>query len=410
MTLLIASILFFQAIFMYRVAGSWLFPPALYALYWAGVVACSAVIRFGDYSMSVGAMMVFLVGSIVFSIGGYVAVRFFGSGRSREPVSPARKRFIQNCIAVYSFGLLALVPLFISSLRQAGATLGIDEFAVAARTALGVSDRAGIPRYFQSVTSIGSVLAYCAAWLYDGARRDKITLVLATTATLAMSVLTFARTPVYMLIVGVLGILSFRKTIRPRTVFVSIALTLTLALFLGALLGKGPEFREGKSTAGAVVENLAVYFVGGPVGFGQIMGNPELVGEKGLSLRFFTQAAQSLGADIELPNNVLGYFSDVLGNVYTIYYAYWLDAGWWGIMLLALLAGFFCTSAFCLAKRNHPVAGAAMGLIMGSILNSATGDGIFGSSIPWLLLIFIVVFLWRVPLITYSRRCVGATA
>jgi len=401
MTLLAISILLVQAIFMYMVAGSWLFPPALYAAYWAGVVAFSAVIQFGDYTMTANALMVFLAGSIVFSIGGYAAMKCVGKKEPINPVSPSRKRFIQNCIMVYSAGLFALLPLFFSNLKSVGETLEIEEFAVAARFAFGESDRAGIPRYFISLTSIGGLLAYIAAWLYDGMRRDRIVLAVAVSAPLAMNVLTFGRTPIYMLIAGVMAIMSFRNAVRIRGLLLAGFLGVSLIVSLGSVLGKGPDFDSGKSPLYAIVENVAIYFVGGPVGFGHIMEAPASVGEPGLSLRFFTQAALSLGMDISLPKIVLGYFSDVLGNVYTIYFAYWLDWGWWGVVVMAALAGFVCTLIYSMARQGDPFAGAAMGMVVGAILNSATGDWIFLSSIPWLLLGLLVLFLWSMPILGF---------
>jgi len=400
MVLLVAFILFTQAILLHRVARSWLFPPAMYALYWTGVLSFSMFLRFGDYSLSLNALMVFLIGSVMFSIGGYSAMRCFGKGMMRERTPPSRRKFIQNFIVLYSVGLLILVPFFFRTLHRVSVDLGIEEFAVAARFAFGESDRAGIPRYFLSLTAIGGILAYCAAWLYEGTRRDKFVLGMAVFSPLSMYVLTFGRTPIYMLLAGVLAIMAFRGTVRLRTVFLLAALGTSLVVLLGAMLGKGPDFDSGKSPLYAVVENLAIYFVGGPVGFGYVMETPASVGEPGLSLRFFTQAAASFGADITLPNIVLGYISDVLGNVYTIYFAYWLDWGWWGVILMASLAGFFCTSIYTMARRGDPYAGVGMGVVTGAILNSATGDWIFLSSIPWMLLFLLVFFLWRIPIMT----------
>ncbi len=397
---LVASILLAQAILLRMAARSWFFPPALYALYWAGVLATSMFIGFGDYSLSAGAVSVFLVGSLFFSIGGCGAAWCFREGMKTLPTSPSRKKFILNCIGWYSAGLFALVPLFFRTLQEVGANLGIDEFVVGARFAFGESDRGGIPRYFLSLTSVGATLAYCAAWLYEGMRRDKIVLGMAVISTLAMDVLTFARTPIFTLLVGVIAIMAFRRTIRVRSILLFAAMGVFLVVFLGAMLGKGPDFHSGKSPAYAVAENLAIYFVGGPAGFGYVMENPASVGEPWLSLRFFTQAAASFGADIALPNNVLGYFSDVLGNVYTIYFAYWLDWGWWGVVSMALLAGFFCTAIYTMARKGNTYAGVGMGMITGAILNSATGDWIFLTSIPWMLLVLIVFMMWKLPIVT----------
>jgi hypothetical protein len=181
---------------------------------------------------------------------------------------------------------------------------------------------------------------------------------------------------------------------------VGIAFGAVLAVVMGVMLGKGPAFEPGVSPVLAVAENIAVYFLGGPAGFAQVMGAPTTVGEPGLSLRFFTQLARSLGADIALPDNILGYYREGMGNVYTIYFAYWLDGGWWGVVIMTFVAGALCTSVYVWARRGNPLAGAAFGLVTGSILTSTIGDGIFGSSVPWLLLLAVVGLLWSVPTVS----------
>ena len=358
----------------------------------------STIIRFGDYTITTPALVVFLVGASLFSFGGMAAVILFRECKSEVPVSPLRKRFVQNFIMVYSVGLLLLVPAFLLALRRVSGSLGLEEFAVATRIAFGESDRGGIPRYFVSLTSVGTVLAYCAAWIYGGERRDKFVIWLAVLGPLLMNVLTFGRTPIYVLITGVIAIMLFRGVIGVRNVLLCVVLGLLLFVTMGILLGKGPEFGSTKSTLSAVVENLALYFVGGPVSFGYIMYHPASVGESGLSLRFFTQAISSLGGNISLPDIVTGYFSDVLGNVYTIYFAYWLDWGWLGVSVMSLVAGFFCTSIYIRARKRYPIAGVAMGMVVPAILNSATVDLLFFSSIPWLLIVVVVYLLWNVPI------------
>jgi oligosaccharide repeat unit polymerase len=401
MTPLVISLLVVQAVILYRIDKSWLFPPALFAAYWACVIACTTVIRFGDHSMTANALAVFIAGSIVFAIGGCTATALVGKeGRSR-PITALRKRFIQNCIIAYGVALLALVPMFFNTLKSVSETLGIEDFAVAARFAFTGTDRSDIPRYFLSMTSVGAVLAYSAAWLYDGKRRDKVVLGIAVIAPLMMSVLTFARTPIYMLLSGVMAIMLFRNSVRKRTVLTFALLGILFMIIIGAALGKGPKFGSGKSAISAIVENAAVYFVWGPVGFGHVMDLPVSVGESGLSFRFFTQTASTLGMNVKLPNNILGYFSDALGNVYTIYFAYWLDWGWLGVVVMAFFAGFFCTSMYLIARKGNPLGGVSIGIVAGAILNSATGDWIFLSATPWLLLFLIVFILWNMPILVF---------
>ena len=396
----------FLAVLSYRAAHSWFFPPALFSIYWAMVIGVLAFVRYGGNTLSLDALLVFFAGCLVFSVGGWVAVLSLGTGGRVWRVEVRRKRFVQLCIIAYSAGLLALTPFFANAIYWAGSSLDIENLAVSARTTLGESDRGGIPRYFLSLTSVGSVLAYIAAWLYDGSRRDKGILSLAVLAPLAMSVLTFARSPVFALVAGVLAITVFRGTIRMKTALWAVAFGIVLAVTMGVTLGKGPAFEPGVSPVLAVAENVAMYFLGGPAGFAQVMGAPAAVGEPGLSLRFFTQLAWSLGADIALPANVTGYYREGMGNVYTIYFAYWLDGGWWGVVVMSFLAGALCTSVYVFARRGNPVAGKAFGLVTGSILTSTIGDGIFGSSVPWLLFLAVVGLLWSVPTVSirFSRQ------
>jgi oligosaccharide repeat unit polymerase len=407
MIVAILAALLVLALLGYRPFHAWLFPPGLYALYWTVIIAAALIIGYGKYTLTVETTAVFFIGAVCFSVGGLLALVVLGRGAASKPTGPERKQLIQTLIAVYSIGLLLLVPLFVRSVERAGLVLGVNDFAVAARLALLQPDRTNIPRYFSSLSSLGGVLAFYAAWLYSGTRRDKVVLALAVFAPLIMYVLTFSRSPVYALAVGILAILVFRKTIRLQTATLGLIGALIVALAMGSSLSKGPDFQSGQSPVEAIVENLAVYYIGGPLGFGQVMDNPQTVGQQGLSLRFFTQTAQSAGMDIEIPNNILGYVADDLGNVYTFYFAYWLDWGWWGIIVVSALAGFVSTAVYVLARRGSAIAGAALGMVVGSILNSATGDGLFGSAMPWLLTISVGWLLWHMPLIGRRARVPG---
>lgn len=403
MVLIVACLLLFQAIILYLGARSWLFPPATCAIYWAGVLLFSILIPFGDYYLSADAVMVFFLGSILFSIGGFISIRCIKQSK-RPDIHPLRKESIQNFIVFYNLFLLSLIPFFFQALQAASTDLGIVEFATGVRFALGADDRTGIPRFFASLTSIGGILAYCAAWLHDGTRRDRLILSLAVLSPLSMNILTFSRTPIYLLLSGVISILIFRRTIRLWTVPVAVASGLFLMVLIGTVLGKGPDFHAGKSPFYAFTEGIAIYIVGGPLGFSTVLKDPGMVGEPGLSLRFFAQVAASLGAEIDLPSHVLGYVSGVLGNVYTIYFAYWLDGGWYGVILMATLAGFFCTALYLLARQGNPYGGVGMGIATGAILNSATGDWIFLTAMPWILMVLLVSILWNLPIIVFREK------
>ena len=373
-----------------------MFPPVIYSLYWAVLLFASSVsyIRYG--SLPTNACLVFFAGCVVFSFAGEMAMLLFDRNRnSGRQITEGRRHAIQNLIMLFNLILVIMIPTFIKELREAGDSLQIGRFAVGARIALGQINRSGVSRLFLSLVSIGSFIAYYAAWVYRGSRRDKITLAAAILGPLGMSVVTFARTPVFFLIVGVLAILLFHSRISKVKVFVTLALAVSLMLGMGSYLDKNPNIGLSKTATMEILSSVGIYYIGGPFGFGQVMDNPTTVGEPGLSLRFFTQAMKSAGIDIYLPTNILDYYDYRMGNIYTAYFAYWLDGEWIGVLIYAILAGFISSVCFILAYRKNMIAGAALGLIFSSLLNSAVGDGLFGSSVPWLLIIGIgCIFLY----------------
>jgi oligosaccharide repeat unit polymerase len=198
-------------------------------------------------------------------------------------------------------------------------------------------------------------------------------------------------------VLGAGSILFFRRMIPTWFAIVGVIALLAGGIALGSALGKGLESSGGSSLIGSIAENIGIYFVGGPVGFAHIMDRPEYVGEYGLSLRIFTQALHSFGFNITLPHNILGYDRLELGNVYTMYFAYWLDWRWAGVIAIGCAYGAVSTWLYVHARRGNPIAGVGMGLVFPSIINSATGDGLFFSSIPWLLIAVIVGSLWKAP-------------
>ena len=380
-----------------RLADSWLFPPALFSAVWAGNLVFSLVVHYGDLSITPPALLVFLTGAVLFASTGIGL--WLGRGLERAAPALPRERsvFMRRIILAYSIGLIVLFPFYLQAIRNAIAQLSIEDLASGARTVTMGGDIRLVPRYFQSLLSIGGALTLLMAWLYDGSRRDRLLLALSLGSWLANIVLALGRTPVFVLVIGVGSILAFRRKISLVAAIVGLALTAVAAIAMGSVLGKGLDLSTHTSLVEAVARNLGVYFVGGPVGFAHVMDRPTRVGELGLSLRLFTQALQSFGYSISLPNNILGFDTTDLGNVYTMYFAYWLDWAWWGVAAVGIAAGAFATWLYIAARRGNPIAGVGLGIAFPALLNSATGDGLFGSSIPWILIVLIVGSLWRSP-------------
>ncbi len=407
MIFIVIVLIFVLAFIARRIGHSWFFPPAVYALYWALILLGSILPVISKGELTADSLAVYLLGVYGFAIGGMIPLFFVRKGRAAiTRVSEKRVRSVQAVIVGFSLVLVIMVPFFVRSIQQMANALRIDNFAIGSRFILGLPDQGGIPRIFRSWTSLAVILAYYAAWQYRGSNRDKLTLTAAVVAPLIMNILTFGRTPVFMLVVGVLAILVLRSRISLAKASLAFFLTLLISFGIGVALKKGPEYRVGESPFWASMNNLTVHHLGGPVAFGQVMNNPEVVGERGLSLRFFTQALNSVGIRETLPNNVLDYIGSDLGNVYTWYFAYWLDGSWLGVVLFSILSGFVSSLVYLLARRGNFVAGAAWGLVISAILDSAVIDLLFGSAIPWLLILTAgaVLYYFRVPHFPRRKR------
>ena len=109
MTFLIILSMLVMAILSYRIARSWFFPPALYALYWSVIVLASIFVKYGNHTLSIYSLFVFLTGCILFSIGGYATIQYFGLGKIKEQVTKERKGFIQKIIIFYKIEINIII-------------------------------------------------------------------------------------------------------------------------------------------------------------------------------------------------------------------------------------------------------------------------------------------------------------
>ena len=409
MTLFAAAGVFSLGLIGLRACDRWWFPPALFCMYWTLILIACTVADFWQYSLTVQANLVFVIGCATFLCGGLLASRFFPAGQTSSPPDESRLRFVRRLIWVGSAVLVLTVPLFLDSLSNAAAQQGVDNSLSGYRYVLTRPDRGGVPRVYSSIGSIGMALAFCAAWLHAAHRRALGTLLGAVFGALLMSVLSSSRTNVFTLLVGVVAILAIGGRIHTKSLVAFILGTAGITSGMGLIMNKVPGFEFGLKGLRPLAESLAIYFVGGPLGFANVMDIARSVGEPGLSLRFFLQPLQSVGFGLDLPPLVLGYFSSELGNVYTMYFAYWLDGGWLGVILVGLLAGLFCTSIALLARRGNAFGGLGMGYVIPALLNSATGVGVFYSATHWLILIGVTTLAWYFPLRLSEIRPASAT-
>lgn len=387
---------------------SWLFPPTLFCLVWGGVLISTAALRYGDLRVTSPALLIFLLGALVLTVSSACTFAIANDRvRVAAPLTPAQLSFATRAILVFNLGLVVVIPSFAGTLARAASDLGIENLAAGARLALGgYSDLVVIPHWYQSVATLGAVLACFAAWMYDGTRRGRWILGLSLPGPFIMAGLTFARSPVIALAIGVLTILAIRRTVRFAAIGTATMLAVGVAVGMGAILEKGPSSVGGESFLHAVAQNVGLYFTGGILGFSAILDQPYSVGEPGLMTLGFVQLANWFGAGLPIPHNILGYVSEDVGNVYTAYFGYWADGGWTGVCLYAACVGVFSTFLYIRARRGYPIAGVAFGTCVFGLIFSTTADQFFGSFIPWIIVAVVVGGLTSLPMFLKPGRVV----
>ena len=113
-----------------RIAGSWLYPPALLSAYWS--VLLFALYASGDmfYPISLATVMLLFVGKLAFSLGGLVVLFTLGrrSWSLLPDPDPRRKLAVRVFLDCGILLLLAALPFYWALVQNASERSGMDRF------------------------------------------------------------------------------------------------------------------------------------------------------------------------------------------------------------------------------------------------------------------------------------------
>ncbi len=190
-----------------RIAGSWLYPPALYSAYWSGLLF--ALYASGDafYPISLTTVMLLFLGKLAFSLGGLLVL--FSLGRrswSRQPDPDRRRKIIvRHVLDTGLLLLLAALPFYWALLQNASEKSGLDDFwlGVAHQTVVVTEGKEfGI---FARVKCYSTLLALIGLNEFDGKRQRwrPVALILVSMIYLVLSM---GRFEAVTLIFGLLGV------------------------------------------------------------------------------------------------------------------------------------------------------------------------------------------------------------
>jgi oligosaccharide repeat unit polymerase len=159
---------------------------------------------------------------------------------------------------------------------------------------------------------------------------------------------------------------------------------LMVALFIGGLLAvnlAGRSFDSARAGAQQVGRLTATYWLGAPVAFAQIAKRPDALASSENIGRFFLQTGRSLGMSIDIPG-LNARFTRIRPdgsrtNTYTIYFSYFKDYGWLGMIPLLAGVGASLTLLWRLAMIGRPVAILMYSLMCTAIFRSIYAESFF---------------------------------
>ncbi len=352
-----------MALMNFCVCKSVLFPPFVFCASWAMVIFGLETVKDVYYPVTSRTLWIYIVGAVAFSAGGLIAALLKVPAPKVE-TGGATPHHIQMLLGGTLILALLLLPLYWEYLMQL--TGGISAtFWKDLRMATLERENSDEPlsaplNLTVSLTPIFSILAMVS--VYEFCRSGKQ--LFRTAALVAVALIyqlgSTARSQVLTLLLGLFSCIWFRypKLAMKWGAIGAIAFALLFGVNQISMEKVGARADAPLvENLPKVVEGLALYSEGSLVAFETAVRNPGLIPNNWKLYRYFIRTLNKFGMDIEQPTAFLAYTSisnDVQVNVYTIYFAYYMQYGILGTIIIMAALGFIMTYIFRKASTNDP--------------------------------------------------------
>lgn len=389
------SAAFALAIFAVALVNLWvgrslLYPPALFALTWAGYLTAAWASEGTYVPVSADALLLFLGGVVALSVGGLM-VSLLESRRAPAPSPSACRRplAVRRLIDAGCLLVILALPVRFARLQQLEGRGSLDilssDFWVRVRVSsirewdagtvswLGLSDNLVLLALFVALAAVADDVS---------ARALRLRTVVIVPVALFYQLSTASRSSGMALVCGLIGIAwltSGRWTLRSATLgtFGALVVFSCAAVFMN----KGGRLDAGLAeNVKSVAEVGVLYAVGPIVAFDHAYGDPAAVPPVWSIGYSLIQVANKLGAGIALPSIHAVYTRVAPGywmNVYTLYFAYVPDFGVAGALGLLFVVGAVLTWAFRRARAGDPRARLLYATTLSAILMSGFNEQLF---------------------------------
>lgn len=378
----------FACVMAFGLRKDMLNPLFLFAFVWGSTLGLLYLTSGIYYPISAKTELVFVLGTIGFVVGYLLAEYLFLSRRlpttgvhnnSGEPIVSRRALWIIFCVLV--IGWFEYYREISALTSGTGLFVAFQE----ARYALVQGSLSG-EKLIGPIANFEVIALYFAFLCIVERKNDKYGNLLAYAALLLASfyaVLGGAKGGLVTITLMTFFIYSFDmpwRTIAKRGAF---AFFIVLAFFCLGLFFINFTYDVFSGT-GELVTSLfgAVrnYWVGGLFAFDQVVARPEeFVHFQSIS-RFFLETANSLGADFQIPPVHADYVKISTTedtNVFSIYYSYYLDGGFLGVLVLSCFYSFILSYIYLRAKCGDKRHLLMYSLLLSGIIFSIVSERFF---------------------------------
>jgi oligosaccharide repeat unit polymerase len=398
--IIFSAMLFTLAVFNYYIAGTYLYPPVIFSVFWAVLLFVLALSGNMFYSISHSTLFIYLMGALAFSAGAIVPVMM---RRIKKPKAYNLKT-IKNKYSdvIINIGLIASIfvfPYYCFKLYQIASSSGFSNLWVGLRYATVYGGASiGWLTYFVAFVRFLAVFSYIES---KNVKSRKIRAYILIVLSLMYDLLSMGRTAAFSLILVLLGVkVVLEKKVSFKSILIFAIISFIVFAIPAVLLGKGGSIGNSLSeNVRGVSNSLTVYLLGGVVAFDNVVKNPGLyAGPIITTFRFFLALLNRIGiGHYDLPRFVsMVTYTPSPTNVYTIYFSYFLDYGNMGIFIFLFIIGFFSSIVFINAYfKSSKISTFLYGMVIAALLVSNGGEAFFSALSSWLQAGIFLFFVYK---------------
>ena len=357
-----------------RMAGSFTYPPALFAAWWTLVLAALACSSKTFLPISHSTLAIYIIGPCAMSIGGLLVL--FASGRSSARSAKGYWQCRNRVLTASLFLLAVLLPVLWSRIQQLSADSGVRNFWIGVRLQTMRDSSLGL---FDDLILFSTITAWAAFLEQQRLGSGRLRAVVAITLGVLYHVITASRLGALILIAGLVGIAMVHGKNMLRTVLTGALAVIVIFVGVALALNKGAE--AGVSPADKAIsmaQSFQLYSLGGAVAFDSVASGAIKPASSGRTYRVVYAAAHAFGYNVEPPQVTSEYvYTPLPTNVYSMYYPYFVDFGPAGVAVLTCILGMLFTAIYLGAKRGSAPLVVAYGLVFSYIVLSSADEYVF---------------------------------